>query len=143
MCNLCLIAVAQLQSVNITVWCSIAAVLLLIFLRCLCSVNQEARADVNKQSQHFLLHHNCNISSKHSKMSQLTETFIFLFLFFKFLLWLELIFHDGPMVQTRSSRRKSHCVPIDRLQDVDIYFHSGSCSSTGTAKEGQTAVIHS
>lgn len=79
MCNLCLIAVAQLQSVNIAVWCSIAAVLLLVFLRCLCSVNQEA-ADAIKPSQHFLLHHNCSISSKHSKMSRLTETSLFNFL---------------------------------------------------------------
>lgn len=42
MCNLWLIAVAQSQSVNIAVWCCMAAVLLLLFLKCSCSVNQEA-----------------------------------------------------------------------------------------------------
>lgn len=41
MCNLWLIAVARSQLVNVAVWCSIAAVLLLVFLKCLCSVNQE------------------------------------------------------------------------------------------------------
>lgn len=41
MCSLWLIAVAWSQSVNNAVWCCVAAMLLPVFLKYLCSVNQE------------------------------------------------------------------------------------------------------